>query len=88
MGSTRYSTLPAHPSYPTPGTPSPAPRTSGLDWPYGAVRSGQSNSAVGLISVAQLTLGTQISGIRGITEVYNLVKTGNPNNHFFIPGND
>ena len=42
--------------------------------------------AVGLISVAQLTLDAQIWDIRGITEVYNLVKTGNPNDHNDIPG--
>ena len=44
--------------------------------------------AVGLISVGQLTLDHEISGFRGITEVYNVTKAGNPNDHFTIPGND
>ena len=41
---------------------------------------------VGLISVAQLTLDARISGFRGITEVYNLVKARDPNDHYVIPG--
>ena len=43
--------------------------------------------AVGLKSVAQLTLSTQISGLQGFTEVYNLAVAGNADDHFFIPGN-
>ena len=46
------------------------------------------NMVVGLRSVEQLTLSPQISGFRGITEVYNLLITGRINNHFFIPGTD
>ena len=37
--------------------------------------------AVGLKSVAQLTLWAEISDIEGMTEVYNLSKTGRINNH-------
>ena len=43
---------------------------------------------VGLRSVAQLTLGTHFSGFLGITELYNLSKLGNPNDHYVIPGNE
>ena len=42
--------------------------------------------AVGLISVDRLSLSTQISGFRGITEGYNLVVAGNPDDHNVIPG--
>ena len=35
------------------------------------------NSAVGLKSVDQLTLGLRFSDIRGMTEVYNLSEIGN-----------
>ena len=42
---------------------------------------------VGLISVGQLTLSTQISGFQGITEGYNLAVAGNPDDHLLIPGN-
>ena len=48
----------------------------------------QVNSAVGLRSVGQLTLGAQISGFRGMTEVYNLVEIGRINNHFVISQNE
>ena len=41
----------------------------------------------GLNTVDQLTLGTQISGFQGITEVYNLAGAGKTNNHLPIPGN-
>ena len=43
---------------------------------------------VGLILVAQLTLDDHFSGFRGITEVYNLLDVGNPNDHIVIPGNE
>ena len=46
------------------------------------------NMVVGLISVDQLTLGLLFSDIRGMTEVYNLIKVRRINNHFVIPGND
>ena len=79
----RYSP-PSHPpsSHPTPGTP--LPRQSAL-WVLTAV-SGQPNSAVGLISVQQLTLDVHFSGSRGITEVYNLALAGIPNDQNLIPG--
>ena len=44
--------------------------------------------AVGLISVGQLSLSAQIWGFRGMTEVYNLVIAGNPNDHLSILGTD
>ena len=43
---------------------------------------------VGLKSVAQLSLSIQISGSRGMTEVYNVEITGRINNHLYIVGND
>ena len=43
---------------------------------------------VGLKTVDQLTLDTQISDIRGITEGYNLGIAGNPNDHNLIPGTE
>ena len=81
---TRYSTLPAHP-HPT------LPRVHPSPYPYRCtdvgVRTEQPEVVVGLKSVAQLTLDSQISGFQGITEVYNLRIADNPNDHFFIPGN-
>ena len=41
------------------------------------VRSAEYNMVVGLKSVEQLTLAAVFSGLRGITEVYNLFKIGN-----------
>ena len=52
------------------------------------VQPARLNSAVGLKSVEQLTLSAEISGFQGLTEVYNLSVAGNPDDHFFIPGND
>ena len=46
------------------------------------------NSAVGLRSVEQLSLSAQISGSKGITEVYNLATAGIPDDHKCIPGFD
>ena len=43
---------------------------------------------MGLKSVDQLSLGAHFSGLRGITEVYNLLIAGIINNHLHIPGND
>ena len=70
--------LPGTTSSHTPGTPSPThpcymapPRT----------RHGVLYMVVGLISVDQLSLGLQISGFQGMTEVYNLIKVGRINNH-------
>ena len=53
-----------------------------------AAQRGQSarlNSAVGLRTVDQLSLSVHFSGSKGITEVYNLVLAGNPNDHNVIP---
>ena len=47
----------------------------------GAGTYGEVNSVVGLKSVQQLTLSGQIWDIRGMTEVYNLLTVGNPNDH-------
>ena len=48
--------------------------------------AGQTKQAVGLKSVAQLSLYLRFSGFQGITEGYNLGYTGNPNDHKGIPG--
>ena len=72
----------------TPGTPLPYPTvvlmTSVL--PRGA--AAQKNSVVGLKSVEQLSLSTQISGFQGMTEVYNLSAAGIPNDQKCIPGTE
>ena len=47
----------------------------------------ESKCGVGLKSVGQLTLSVQISGSEGMTEVYNLIRIGNPDDHNLIPGN-
>ena len=76
--------LRTHPAPTHPGTPPlPLPAATVA---Y-SVYSGQ-ECGVGLKSVAQLTLDTQISDIRTITEVYNLANAGIPNDHLFIAGND
>ena len=49
---------------------------------------GGANSAVGLKSVAQLSLDVHFSGFQTMTEVYNLRNTGNPNDHKYIPGTE
>ena len=83
----RYSpsqyTLPVPPGYPTPGTP---PLPSSVP-PCHRGHVPAVNSAVGLKSVAQLTLSAEISDISLITEVYNLVEINRNSNHFHIPGN-
>ena len=68
MGTGYSPSQPTH-QYPTPGTPSPCPSTRTLPEP----RHMPHKVAVGLISVAQLTLSAHFSDIRAITEVYNLV---------------
>ena len=76
---------PSHPLVPIPRVhPSPYPAVQCRE--HGAVQ--RLNSAVGLKSVAQLSLYSRFSGFLGITEVYNLAYAGNPNDHFFISGND
>ena len=67
----------------TPGTP-PLPLPVGTALPY--MPDGL-NIAVGLISVAQLSLSARFSGSRELTEVYNLIEIGRINNHNDIPGN-
>ena len=82
---TRYSTPPSPPRYPHPGYTPPC-RYSVIIRYTG--QCGQSNSAVGLKSVGQLTLRVHFSDFRGITEVYNLLDAGDPNDHNVIPGTD
>ena len=61
----------------TPGTPLPPQYM-----PYVARAVSQTqNSAVGLISVDQLSLVSRFSGFLGMTEVYNLSDVGIPNDH-------
>ena len=79
--------LPAHPGIPTPGTPPPHPPLQGPYVTAAAGHAGRRNSAVGLISVGQLSLYVHISRFRGMTEVYNLSKIGRIINHLFIAGN-
>ena len=82
---TRYSPSPAHPHPHHPGyTP-----TAGIVYMvYGYGSAARLKGGVGLRSVDQLTLDAHISGFRGITEGYNLVIAGNPNDHFLIPGTE
>ena len=68
------------PGYTTPGTPP--------SWAYCSAGAARLNSAVGLISVRQVSLSAQISDIRGMTESYNLVRIDRITNHFVIPGNN
>ena len=74
-----------HPSPPHPGYTSPYPHSA---LATGAPRTRGTKEAVGLKSVGQLSLSAQISRFRGITEVYNLVKVRDPNDHKCIPGNE
>ena len=46
------------------------------------------NMVVGLISVHQLSLDAHFSDIEDMTEVYNLLTAGNPDDHYVIPGNE
>ena len=52
------------------------------------LRQAGTNLAVGLISVGQLSLSTHFSGFLEFTEVYNLLRIDNPNDHYDIPGFD
>ena len=74
---TGYSPSSHPPSYP----PSSIPRVHPSPYPYRCtdvgVRTEQCKVAVGLISVAQLTLSLLFSHIRGMTEVYNLLRIDN-----------
>ena len=73
MGGTGIA-LPAHPHIPHPGYTLPATPYMPYVAPAGA---GHQNMVVGLISVDQLSLYALFSGLRGITEVYNLMRIGN-----------
>ena len=87
-GGYRYSTLPATPS-PIPRVhPSPTRWYPVLTRAVTAGTSARKNSAVGLISVRQLSLSTEISGFREFTEVYNLLRIDRIINHSVIPGNE
>ena len=81
----RYSTPPTHPVLHHPGyTPPP---TIWLLVPYPLLPH-RCNMAVGLISVAQLSLDRRFSGFQGMTEVYNLMDIGRINNHYVICQNE
>ena len=73
-----------YPGYTPPPTMPAVPMTSVL--PRGA--AARKNSAVGLISVVQLSLVAHFSGSRGMTELYNLLRIDRINNHFLISGTD
>ena len=75
---TRYSPSPAHPHPTHPGYTPPAP-TATTQVFTGTARG--LNMVVGLKTVAQLTLGVHFSGLRGMTEVYNLLRIVRINNH-------
>ena len=81
----RYSTPPSHPPIPLPRV-HPLPSVSMLPAVHG--RYGGVNMVVGLILVGQLTLSAHFSGFWTITEGYNLLSVGIPNDHLSIPGND
>ena len=82
---TRYSPSQYPPDPHTPGTP---PTTVPVHVRAPHTTATELNMAVGLKSVRQLTLSVQISGIQGITEIYNLATARNPNDHKLIPGFD
>ena len=69
----------------TPGTPLPCPPVLRLPL---SMQSRGVNSAMGLISVEQLSLSAHFSEILRFTEVYNLVRINRINNHSLIPGFD
>ena len=81
----RYSPPGQLPSPTTPGTPLPAPGAPVL--PYTRPSRGV-KEAVGLKSVHQLSLYAQISDIRDMTELYNLLRIDNPNDHNLILGTE
>ena len=84
----RYSPPRYPPSTPLPRVhPSPTERALPA-WSGRTGGAGQTNTCRGLISVDQLSLRLDFSGFQGITEVYNLVVAGNPNDHLYIPGKE
>ena len=78
----------APPATPSPPLPRVHPPTRHRYMAPSRTRHGVHNMVVGLRSVAQLTLEVDISGSRGITEVYNLLTAGIISNHYLIPGNN
>ena len=76
MGGYRYSTLPALPDPHYPGYTPPPTTMPVVSTAADSSSSRPKNSVVGLISVAQLTLGTLFSDLSLMTEVYNLVRIG------------
>ena len=81
--------LPVHPSrYPPSPHPGYTPTVPGMATGACSGSAARPKEVVGLISVAQLTLRALFSGFRVMTEVYNLVVAGNPDDHFLIPGNE
>ena len=84
----RYSP-PSHPPGPHHPGYTPPSRTPEHQVRYGVrCSAGGVNSAVGLKSVDRLSLDVHISGFQGMTEVYNLVRIEDPNDHNVIPGTD
>ena len=77
-GGYRYSTPPDPPVLPLPRVHPPPSRQYSV---ASTVQYRGLNSVVGLRSVDQLSLDGQISGFRGMTEVYNLIVAGIINNH-------
>ena len=75
--------LPAHPGPHHPGYTSPPDYWHVHGCTGHAARL---NMVVGLISVDQVSLSTQISGFQGMTERYNLVRIGRINNHYCFSG--
>ena len=69
----RYSPPRTPPGIPTPGTPLHPRYTQHVNAGYSTAK----NEGVGLISVEQLTLSAQIEQLRGMTEVYNLLRIDN-----------
>ena len=84
--------LPVPTLVPTPSAPPRVhPSTAPSAIPAGTALSYMPDGlklVVGLKSVGQLTLSPVFSGLRGITEVYNLRYIGRINNHYHIPGNE
>ena len=77
VGSTRYSPSQYPPVCTTPGTPQ-LPHIAGPGMLHAVHRHVPAvNSAVGLISVGQLSLSLRFSDLRVMTEVYNLSEIGN-----------
>ena len=79
--------LPATLPYHHPGYTPPLPRAEHAVCTPPHRATGGVQEAVGLKSVAQLSLRPVFSGLWTITEVYNLLVAGIPDDHYCIPGN-